>query len=46
MPARSRKQQRYLAMKFGPDWLKAHHFDQLAPKKTKATPQKAKKRKK
>lgn len=27
MPARSRRQQRYLAWKFGPAWLRAHHFD-------------------
>ena len=27
MPAKSRKQQRYLYMRFGPAWVKAHHFD-------------------
>jgi hypothetical protein len=30
MPAASRRQQRYLAWKFGPEWLKRHHFDRLA----------------
>jgi hypothetical protein len=30
MPATSRKQQRYLAWRFGPAWLRAHHFDVLA----------------
>jgi hypothetical protein len=44
MPAKSRKQQRYLAQKFGPAWLKAHHYDnKTIPKKKKAKP-KAKKR--
>ena len=36
MPASSRKQQRYLANKFGPGWLREHHFDKLAPKKNDA----------
>ena len=27
MPAVSRRQQRYLYWKFGPSWVKAHHFD-------------------
>ena len=43
MPAKSRQQQKYLAWKFGPDWLKRHHFDTKGPlparvkKKGKAT---------
>jgi hypothetical protein len=27
MPAKSQAQRGYLAHKFGPEWLKAHHFD-------------------
>jgi hypothetical protein len=27
MPARSQAQRRYLAMKFGIAWMRAHHFD-------------------
>lgn len=27
MPARSEAQRRYLYAKFGPAWVKAHHFD-------------------
>lgn len=27
MPARSRRQQKYLYAKFGEDWVKKHHFD-------------------
>lgn len=27
MPAKSRRQQRYLYAKFGEAWVKAHHFD-------------------
>lgn len=35
MPAVSKAQQRYLAMKFGPAWLHRHHFDNS----TKGEPQ-------
>ena len=35
MPARSRKQQRYLYSKFGSAWVHAHHFDKLAAGKKK-----------
>ena len=27
MPAKSQAQRGYLAQKFGPDWMKKHHFD-------------------
>jgi hypothetical protein len=27
MPAVSQKQRGYLAHKFGPEWMKAHHYD-------------------
>jgi hypothetical protein len=27
MPAQSQAQRAYLAMKFGPAWMKKHHFD-------------------
>ena len=27
MPAKTRRQQRYLYWRFGPAWVKAHHFD-------------------
>lgn len=27
MPAKSEAQRRYLAAKFGADWLRRHHFD-------------------
>ena len=27
MPAQSEAQRRYLFMKFGPAWVKKHHFD-------------------
>ncbi len=30
MPAKSRKQQRYLYMKFGSGWVHQHHFDKVA----------------
>jgi hypothetical protein len=30
MPAKSRRQQRYLFAKFGEEWVKQHHFDKLA----------------
>ena len=30
MPAKSRRQQRYLFAKFGEAWVKAHHFDRLS----------------
>jgi hypothetical protein len=26
MPAKSESQRRYLAAKFGPEWMKRHHF--------------------
>lgn len=32
MPARSEKQRRYLYMKFGKAWVKAHHFDKVVKK--------------
>ena len=35
MPAKSRKQQRYLAARFGAAWLRAHHFDVVAAAKKK-----------
>ena len=43
MPAKSRKQQRYLEVNFGHDWVKAHHFDRL--KSAKKTTKRQKKRK-
>ena len=27
MPAKSQAQRAYLAQKFGPEWLKKHHYD-------------------
>lgn len=27
MPAKSQAQRAYLFMKFGPEWVKKHHFD-------------------
>jgi hypothetical protein len=35
MPAKSRKQQKYLYMKFGSAWVHRHHFDQIGKKKKK-----------
>ena len=32
MPAKSRRQQRYLYSKFGEAWVKAHHFDRIDTK--------------
>jgi hypothetical protein len=32
MPAVSRKQQRYLFMRFGSAWVHAHHFDVVSHK--------------
>jgi hypothetical protein len=46
VPSRSRKQQRYLAAKFGPDWLKAHHFDRIEKSAPDPKPKKKPKRKK
>lgn len=34
MPARSRRQQKYLAARFGGSWLKAHHYDRVAPRRS------------
>ena len=33
MPAKSRKQQRYLYANFGSNWVHMHHFDKLRPKR-------------
>lgn len=47
MPAKSRKQQKYLYATKGEAWVKAHHFDKVEGKpvkKKKAKPQKAKTR--
>jgi hypothetical protein len=35
MPAKSRKQQRYLHHRFGHAWVKRHHFDKLKRRKRK-----------
>jgi hypothetical protein len=35
MPARSRKQQKYLYWRFGPAWVKRHHFDKVRKKRRK-----------
>ena len=35
MPARSRRQQRFLYATKGEAWVKAHHFDELKAKKRK-----------
>ena len=35
MPAKSRRQQRFLYSKFGKAWVKKHHFDKLAPGRKK-----------
>lgn len=32
MPARSRRQQRYLYARFGEEWVEEHHFDKIAKK--------------
>lgn len=42
MPSRSKKQRKALYAKFGPAWVKAHHFDKVKPKKKKAKRKKAK----
>ena len=31
MPARSQAQRRFLAARFGPDWMKEHHFANEGP---------------
>jgi hypothetical protein len=31
MPARSQAQRGYLAAKFGPAWMRKHHFDNKGP---------------
>ena len=36
MPAKSRKQQKYLFAKKGEAWVKAHHFDKLKKKRKKS----------
>lgn len=41
MPAKSRRQQRYLYWKFGEAWVKKHHFDKTEPKKKKKKSYKA-----
>jgi len=40
MPAKSQAQRAYLAHKFGPEWLKKHHYDNPGklPAKVKSTP--------
>jgi hypothetical protein len=46
MPAVSQAQRGYLAHKFGPEWMKKHHFDnkgKLPAHKRKAMEDKAKK---
>ncbi len=46
MPAKSQAQRAYLAQKFGPEWLKKHHFDnkgKLPAKVKPSTPPKGKK---
>lgn len=35
MPSVSDRQRRYLYHKFGPDWVKAHHFDKVDKSKKK-----------
>jgi len=46
MPAKSRRQQKWAFAVKGEKWAKAHHFDELAGGKKKAsTPQKPKPRK-
>ena len=35
MPAKSRKQQKYLYAKKGKAWVKAHHFDRIKKKRKK-----------
>lgn len=35
MPAKSRKQQRFLYAKKGAAWVKRHHFDKLARRRKK-----------
>ena len=35
MPAKSRKQQKYLYAKKGEEWVKKHHFDKVKPQKPK-----------
>jgi hypothetical protein len=44
MPAKSQAQRAYLAQKFGPEWLKKHHFDNPGklPAKVKQPKPKAK----
>ncbi len=44
MPAKSQAQRAYLAQKFGPEWLKKHHFDNPGklPEKVKAPASKPK----
>lgn len=50
MPAKSQAQRGYLAAKFGPEWMKKHHFDNKgklpARVKKKAAKKPAKKGKK
>lgn len=44
MPARSEAQRRYLAAKFGSEWLKTHHFDNKGKLPAHAKPKKETKR--
>lgn len=37
MPAKSERQRRYLEWKFGHGWVKEHHFDKVAHKKSGKT---------
>lgn len=47
MPAKSQAQRGYLAVKFGPEWLKKHGFDNPGPlpKRVGKKPKAKKKRK-
>lgn len=44
MPAKSRKQQRFLYAKFGAAWVKAHHFHKVKPGPKRKTTKRKKKR--
>ena len=35
MPAKSKKQRRFLFARFGKDWVKKHHFDKVESKPKK-----------
>ena len=46
MPAKSEAQRGYLAYKFGPAWMRKHHFDTKGPLPKRVGKKKVKRKKK